>query len=66
MEQKLKKNRRKSSFRSANQFFRNNEKHASSLADKFELSYPIQAVADADETPVNILCLDGGGMRGML
>jgi len=64
MEQKLKKNRRKSSFRSANQFFRNNEKHASSLADKFELSYPIQAVADADETPVNILCLDGGGMRG--
>ena len=65
MEQKVKMNRRESSFRSAHEFFRNNEKHTNSLVDKFELTYPIQAVADADETPVNILCLDGGGMKGM-
>jgi len=34
------------------------------LLEKFEVSYPKLAVADPNETPVNILCLDGGGMRG--
>jgi len=34
------------------------------LIEKFEVSYPKLAVADPNETPVNILCLDGGGMRG--
>ena len=66
VEKKQKKNRRESSFRWAHQFLRKHEKHSDVLIKKFEMSYPKLAVADPEETPVNILCLDGGGMRGTL
>ena len=64
-QKKRKQNRRESSFRWANEF-RKHEEHTNVLLEKFEVSYPKLAVADPNETPVNILCLDGGGMRGTL
>jgi len=49
-------------------FIRKTEENTIALAGKFESSSPYLAVdlADVDEMPANILCLDGGGMRGML
>ncbi len=64
MGQKPKRSRRESSFRWAHQFVLNHKKHTDALTEKFEISYPFLAMADADETPVNIICFDGGGMKG--
>ena len=64
VEKKQKNNRRGSSIRWAHQFSKH-AKHSNMLLKKFEVTYPKLAVlVDPNETPVNILCLDGGGLRG--
>ena len=65
MEEKLQNNRAGIKLRVGALFMRKTEENTNALAGKFELSHPDLAVADVDEAPVNILCLDGGGMRGM-
>ncbi len=59
------KDSRQESFHWAHQFIRKREQHKNMLTEKFQVSYPKLAVVDPKKTPVNILCLDGGGMRGM-
>ena len=46
------------------QFTRKSKSHKELLIKRFEESYPSHSV-DPGERPVNILCLDGGGMKGM-